>query len=65
VQAALHRAGHIQLSPPELVGQRGARQHSPGGEEVMQRRERLGGDGSGRQVEGRGIFKSIRSAVVV
>ena len=51
LQAAFHRPRHIQLPAPELIGQRGAREHASGREEVVQRRQRLGGDGCGRQGE--------------
>src|SRR6201999_4476572 len=51
LQAALDCTSHLKLPTPELVGERGTRQHAPGGKEIVQRRQRLSGDGSSRQGE--------------
>ena len=49
LQAAFHCPGHVQLPSAELVRKRRAGQHSSGREEVLQRRQGPGGDGSSRQ----------------
>ncbi len=62
LQAAFDRPRHLQLPAAELVGQRGAREHSSGGEEVVQRRQRLSGDGGSGQGRGSGGVEGQLSA---